>query len=179
MIIFYASQFFTPVCTITFFLPIDLSHFITHLKKISRKFFECLTSIWLSLHLNVQVVFNLPTHQAVLTSLSCLSILPIIQITGFFLDRSTLKSSAEKSNRLRGRTTTLKITRRDGERRGQRKKQKRERLKCKKTLPCCSRGSRIWRTGATEGYERTAVTLRVQFHSSNEALEARGRGAGR
>lgn len=74
MIIFYASQFFTPVCTITFFLPIDLSHFITYLKKISRKFFECLTSIWLSLHLNVQVVLNLPTHPAVLTSLSCLSI---------------------------------------------------------------------------------------------------------
>lgn len=53
------------------------------------------------------------------------------------------------------------------------------RLKCKKTLLRCSQGSRIWRMGAAEGYERTAVTLRVQFHSSNEALEARGRGAGR
>lgn len=96
-----------------------------------------------------------------------------------FLDRSTLKSSAEKSNHLCSCMTTLKITWRDGERRGQRKKQKQERLKCKKTLLCCSQGSRIWRTGATEGYERTAVTLRVQFHSSNVALEARGRGAGR
>lgn len=151
MIIFYASQFFTPVCTITFFLPIDLSHFITYLKKISRKFFECLTSIWLSLHLNVQVVLNLPTHQAVLTSLSCLSILPIIQITGFFLDRSTLKSSAEKSNRLRGRTTTLKITRRDGKRRGQRKKQETGVFKMQENSPVLFSGLEDLEDGGDRG----------------------------
>ncbi len=77
----------------------------------------------------------------------------------FFVDRSTLNPQ------LRNQIIPAVAQRRRSLAQKKRGRQKtgggQKCLKCKKSLLRCSQGSRIWRTGAAEGYERTAVTLRV------------------